>query len=55
MRKVAAEDQLNWDMWLPFLLFAYCEVPQDSTGFLPFELLYGQAVLGGPLDILKET
>ena len=36
------------------MLFAYCEVPQASTGFSPFELLYGRAVCG-PLDILRET
>ena len=54
LRKVAAEDELNWDKWLPYLLFAYQEVPQDSTGFSPFELLYGRAVRG-PLDILKES
>ena len=34
------------------LLFAYREVPQASTGFSPFELLYGRAV-NGPLDVLK--
>ena len=37
----------------PYLLFAYQEVPQASTGFAPFELLYGHPVCG-PLDILKE-
>ena len=30
----------------------YREVPQASTGFSPFELLYGRAVRG-PLDIVK--
>ena len=44
LRKVVAEDQQDWDKWLPYLLFAYREVPQDSTGFSPFELLYGRAV-----------
>jgi len=39
---------------LPYLLFAYREVPQASTGFSPFELLYDQQVWG-PLDVLKET
>ena len=36
------------------LLFAYQEVPQASTGFSPFDLLYGRAV-NGPLDMLKNT
>ena len=44
----------NWDTLLPYLLFAYREVPQSFTGFSPFELLYGHTVRG-PLDILNET
>lgn len=36
------------------LLFTYRKVPQASTGFSPFELLYGQQIQG-PLDILRET
>eukprot|EP00731_Ephydatia_muelleri_P006689 Em0003g937a len=52
LRKVAGEDVKKWDRWLPFLLFAYREVPQASTGFSPFELLYGRAVRR-PLDIVK--
>ena len=39
---------------IPYLLFAYREVPQSSTGFSPFELMYGRDVRG-PLDILRET
>ena len=35
-------------------MFAYREVPQDTTGFSPFELLYGREVRG-PLDVLKEV
>jgi hypothetical protein len=35
------------------LLFAYRETPQSSTGFSPFDLLYGRKVRG-PLCILKE-
>ena len=44
----------DWDVLLPYLLFAYREVPQASTGFSPFELLYGH-VVRGPLDILSES
>ena len=35
------------------VLFAYREVPQESTGFSPFQLLYGCSVRG-PGTILKE-
>lgn len=44
----------DWDKWLPFLMFAYREVPQASTGFSPFELLYGWQVQG-PLDLLWKS
>ena len=54
LRKSASEDGKDWDKMISFLLFAYREVPQESTGFSPFELLYGRDVRG-PLDILKET
>lgn len=43
-----------WDKWLPFVLFAYREVSQASTGFSPFELLYGWSVQG-PLDLLRKS
>ena len=47
LRQVAADDKANWDKWvlLP---------TENSTGFSPFELLYGRSV-PGPLDILKES
>ena len=35
-------------------MLAYQEVPQESTGFAPFELLYGRRVRG-PLDVLKKV
>ena len=54
LRKVATAEGQDWDKWLPYVLFAYREVPQASTGFSPFELVYGRQVRG-PLDILKET
>ena len=40
--------------YLPSLLFAYREVAQESSGFSPFEMLYGRRVRG-PLDILRES
>ena len=40
-------------MYINPLLFAYRELPQESTGFSPFESLYGRAVRR-PMFILKE-
>ncbi|CAN2390102.1 K02A2.6-like [Pristimantis euphronides] len=44
----------DWERYLPHLLFAYREVPQASTGFSPFELLYGRRVRG-PLTLVREA
>ena len=54
LRKTAVQEGKDWDLLIPYVLFAYREVPQSSTGFSPFELLYGREVKG-PLDIVKET
>ena len=54
LRKVVDKEGKDWDRMLPYLLFAYREVPQASTGFSPFELPYGRAVRG-PLDVTQET
>ncbi|KAL8595294.1 hypothetical protein ACOMHN_020047 [Nucella lapillus] len=53
LRRLVQEQPQEWDRWIPALLFAYREVPQASTGFAPFELLYGRRVKG-PMQILKE-
>lgn len=45
LRKFASDTGKDWDKWL---------VPQASTGFSPFELLYGWPVQG-PLDLLKQN
>lgn len=54
LKKFVSDSGKDWDKWLPYLLFAYREVPQASTGFSPFELLYAHQVRG-PLDVLKES
>ena len=54
LRKAATKENKDWDKLLPYVLFAYREVPQTSTGFSPFELLYGRSV-NGPLDILCQS
>ena len=41
-----------WDESLPWLLFAYREIPVETLGFSPFEMLFGRSVRG-PLGLLK--
>ena len=53
LRRICAERPKDWDKYLPALLLAIREVPQESLGFSPFELLYGRNV-NGPMAILRE-
>ena len=53
LKKMCIEQPKLWDRYLPAVLFAYREAPQISTGFSPFELLYGRTIRG-PLTILRE-
>ena len=46
LKKMCQERLKDWDRHLPAILFAYREVPQTSTGFSPFEFLYGRTVRG---------
>ena len=50
---MCAERPKGWDKYLPALLFAVREIPEESLGFPLFELLYGQNVRG-PMQILRE-
>ena len=43
----------NWDLSLNWVLFAYREVPVETLGFSPFELIYNFPIRG-PLTLLKE-
>ncbi|KAJ8340681.1 hypothetical protein SKAU_G00353140 [Synaphobranchus kaupii] len=54
LKKTMEADGRNWDQLLPFVLFAIREVPQASTGFSPFELLYRRRPRG-LLDLAKEA
>jgi transposase InsO family protein len=54
LKKAMDADGKNWDQLLPHFLFAVREVPQASTGFSPFELLYGRRPRG-LLDLAKEA
>ena len=54
LRRLSCEQPRQWHRYINALLFAYREVPQESTGFAPFELLYGRTVRG-PMQILQEV
>ena len=50
--RMCADRPKDWDKYPPPLIFAIREVPQESLGFSPFELLYGRSVLG-PMAVLR--
>lgn len=54
LHKTATRDGKDWHKLLPYVLFAYREVPQAPTRFSPFELLYGRNVRG-PLTRNRES
>ncbi|XP_040074259.1 uncharacterized protein LOC115320635 [Ixodes scapularis] len=54
LRHVVSEKGGQWDLYVPCLLWAYREVPNEITGSSPFELMYGREPQG-PLTILRKT
>ena len=44
----------NWHEKLPYLLFSYREIPHSTTGFPPYQLLFGNAARG-PLAALHDS
>ena len=52
LRRLCREQPRQWHRYVNPLLFAYREVPQESIGFSPFELLYGR-IVRGPMRIQR--
>ena len=52
LRKLANNEITNWDTYLNAALFAYREIPNESTNVSPYELVFGRKVRG-PMSILK--
>lgn len=44
IRKHAAADQKEWHKWVPFVLLAYRSRIHSSTGYTPFELMFGRKI-----------
>ena len=51
---VNSEKPREWDVQLKFLLWAYREIPNDTTGVSPFQMVYGH-IARGPLAVLKDS
>ena len=53
LRKLSTDQPKVWDRLLPGVLFAYREVPQSTTGFSPFQMVYGIKPRG-PVSLLRD-
>lgn len=45
------DNQLNWDVLLPYVLMAYRSSVHASTGFTPYKVLFGQEIIL-PVDVM---
>lgn len=54
LKKVIQKQPKQWHRYLPALLFAIREMPNESTGFSPFELLFGRQPRG-PIELLANS
>jgi hypothetical protein len=54
IKKLMHDKPTDWHRYLQAALFAYREIPQESTGFSPFELMYGRTPRG-PMQVLSDV
>ena len=54
LRSLTEQFPDSWDTALPWVLFAYREVPVETLGCSPFELMFGRSV-PGPLSLVKSA
>ena len=53
LRSFCLDHDKDWDQAVPYVLFAVREVPTDSLGFSPNDLVFGHRVRG-PLDVIRD-
>ena len=53
MLKKSLRRKVDWDLQVKFGLFAIRATPNRSTGFSPFQLVYGRN-LRSPLDVVLQ-
>lgn len=46
LRRVVSEHCRMWDRHVPFLLCAYRELPNETTGTPPFEMMFEREATG---------
>ena len=46
LKKVCFENNLDWAKWIPYLLIAFRTRIHSTTGFSPFELMFGREMNG---------
>ena len=51
MIAISADDQDNWDEYLPFLAMAYRGTPHETSGFSPNFMMFGREV-SVPVDVM---
>ena len=54
MKKVIREQPKAWHRYLPALMFACRDLPSETTGYSPFELMFGRRPRG-PIDLLADS
>ena len=51
MLSIVLEKQSNWDKYLPYVMFAYRSSVHKTTGYTPFQLMFGREVKL-PVDVM---
>ena len=51
---IISDKPRSWSEKLPYMLWAYREVPHSTTGLSPYQLVYGK-VARGPLGVLRDV
>ena len=41
LKSLPKEEKSNWPLQIPLLVFAYNVMPHDTTGYQPYELMFG--------------
>jgi len=52
---MVSDEPRDWDRKLPYLLWAYRELSNATTGLSPYQLVYGRVDRDGTLSVMKDT